>query len=78
MSLPHEKKKKQRKTKNKKGKKEKHTTPGIRWSSPTQLLLWRSPGYLGQSGRDAEFSSAYGRMWWFWGGKGVCLLSGGC
>ncbi|KAI1157611.1 hypothetical protein F5B18DRAFT_644496 [Nemania serpens] len=24
----------------KKGKK-KHTTPGIRWSSPTQLLIWR-------------------------------------
>ncbi|KAI0474312.1 hypothetical protein F4859DRAFT_482652 [Xylaria cf. heliscus] len=21
--------------------KQKHTTPGIRWSSPTQLLIWR-------------------------------------
>jgi hypothetical protein len=24
------------------GKKDKHTTPGIRWSSPTQLLVRRS------------------------------------
>ena len=39
-----------------------HTTPGIRWWSPTQLLVWRSLVYRGQSGRDAEFSSAYGRM----------------
>ena len=41
---------------------QKHTTPGIRWSSPTQLLIWRSPAYLRGSRRDAEFSSGYGRM----------------
>jgi hypothetical protein len=40
----------------------KHTTPGIRWWSPTQLLIRPSPVYLGQSGRDAEFSDGYGRM----------------
>ncbi|KAK0630386.1 hypothetical protein B0T17DRAFT_219707 [Bombardia bombarda] len=46
----------------KESKTKKHTTPGIRWSSPTQLLVWPSLAYLGQSGRDAEFSSGYGRM----------------
>jgi hypothetical protein len=45
-----------------KREKKKHTTPGIRWSSPTQLLVWRSLTYLRQSGRDAELSSTYGRM----------------
>ena len=40
----------------------KHTTPGIRWSSPTQLLVWPSLAYLWESGRDPEFSSGYGRM----------------
>ena len=44
-------------------KKEKHTAPGIRWWSPTQLLVWRLPVYLWESGRDPEFSSTYGRMW---------------
>ena len=43
-------------------KKKKHTTPGIRWSSPTQLLVWPSLAYLWESGRDPEFSSGYGRM----------------
>ncbi|KAI0458189.1 hypothetical protein F5B21DRAFT_461740, partial [Xylaria acuta] len=43
--------------------KKKRTTPGIRWSSPTQLLIWRSLAYLGQSRRDAEFSRGYGRTW---------------
>ncbi len=37
-------------------KKQKHTTEGIRWSSPTQLLVFRSPAYVWQSGRDAQFS----------------------
>ena len=41
----------------------KHTTPGIRWSSPTQLLVWPSLAYLWESGRDPEFSSGYGRMY---------------
>ncbi|KAK1699695.1 hypothetical protein BDP55DRAFT_203570 [Colletotrichum godetiae] len=41
----------------------KHTTPGIRWSSPTQLLIRPSLAYLWESGRDPEFSSGYGRMW---------------
>ena len=40
----------------------KHTTPGIRWSSATQLLVWRSLACLWESGRDPEFSSTYGRM----------------
>ncbi|KZF24678.1 hypothetical protein L228DRAFT_237583 [Xylona heveae TC161] len=35
---------------------------GIRWSSPTQLLVRRSEAYVWQSGRDAQFSSVYGRM----------------
>ncbi|KAK2037848.1 hypothetical protein LZ31DRAFT_157103 [Colletotrichum somersetense] len=42
---------------------QKHTTPGIRWSSPTQLLIRPSLAYLWESGRDPEFSSGYGRMW---------------
>ena len=47
----------------KEGKRQKrHTTPGIRWSSPTQLLVWPSLAYLWESGRDPEFSSGYGRM----------------
>ena len=44
-------------------KKKEHTTPGIRWWSPTQLLVWPSLVYLWESGRDPEFSSGYGRMW---------------
>ncbi|KAK0750207.1 hypothetical protein B0T18DRAFT_123558 [Schizothecium vesticola] len=40
-----------------------HTTPGIRWSSPTQLLIWRLLACLWESGRDPEFSSTCGRMW---------------
>ncbi|KAH7268292.1 hypothetical protein B0J15DRAFT_230198 [Fusarium solani] len=42
---------------------QKHTTAGIRWSSPTQLLIRPSPAYLWESGRDPEFSGGYGRMW---------------
>jgi hypothetical protein len=42
---------------------QKHTTAGIRWWSPTQLLICRSEACVWQSGRDAQFSSVYGRMW---------------
>jgi len=42
---------------------QKHTTAGIRWWSPTQLLICRSESYGRQSGRDAQFSSVCGRMW---------------
>ncbi|KAK3373016.1 hypothetical protein B0T24DRAFT_249156 [Lasiosphaeria ovina] len=41
-----------------------HTTPGIRWSSATQLLVWPSLACLWESGRDPEFSNGYGRMWY--------------
>ncbi len=41
----------------------KHTTVGIRWWSPTQLLIHRSTVYVWQSGRDAQFSVVYGRMY---------------
>ncbi|CAF3484051.1 unnamed protein product [Fusarium graminearum] len=40
----------------------KHTTPGIRWSSPTQLLIQRFAAYLWESGRDPEFSASYGQI----------------
>ena len=50
------------KKKKKKEFRKEHTTPGIRWSSPTQLLVWPSLAYLWESGRDPEFSSGYGRM----------------
>jgi hypothetical protein len=43
-------------------KKQKHTTAGIRWWSPTQLLICRSEACVWQSGRDAQLSSVYGRM----------------
>ena len=39
-----------------------HTAASIRWSSPTQLLISRSEAYLWLSGREAEFSTVYGRM----------------
>jgi hypothetical protein len=45
-----------------KAKNQKHTTAGIRWWSPTQLLICRSEAYVWQSGRDAQFSSVCGRM----------------
>ena len=38
----------------------KHTTAGIRWWSPTQLLICRSEACVWQSGRDAQFSAAGG------------------
>ncbi|KAF4971946.1 hypothetical protein FZEAL_9716 [Fusarium zealandicum] len=40
----------------------KDNRPGIRWSSPTQLLIRPSSAYLWESGRDPEFSDGYGRM----------------
>jgi hypothetical protein len=46
----------------KKKRNQKHTTAGIRWWSPTQLLICRSEAYVWQSGRDAQCSSVYGRM----------------
>ncbi|KAI1032803.1 hypothetical protein LB504_006479 [Fusarium proliferatum] len=39
---------------------QKHTTAGIRWSSPTQLLIRPLSAYLWESGRDPEFSDRYG------------------
>ena len=39
-----------------------HTTAGIRWWSPTQLLISRSKACVWQSGRDAQLSLVYGRM----------------
>ena len=44
-------------------RKQKHTTAGIRWWSPTQLLIRRSEACVWQSGREAQFSSVCGRRW---------------
>jgi hypothetical protein len=42
---------------------QKHTTGGIpRWS-PTLVLVARFSAYVWQSGRDAQFSLTYGRMY---------------
>ena len=46
-----------------KGNLKKHTTPGIRWSSPTQLLIQPSMVYVQGSGRDPQLSIGYGRMY---------------
>ena len=44
---------------------QKHTTGGIpRWS-PTLVLVARFSAYVWQSGRDAQFSLTYGRMYMF-------------
>jgi hypothetical protein len=44
-------------------KSKKHTTGGIpRWS-PTLVLVARFSAYVWQSGRDAQFSLTYGRMY---------------
>ena len=46
-----------------KKQKQKHTTGGIpRWS-PTLVLVARFSAYVWQSGRDAQFSLTYGRMY---------------
>ena len=47
-----------------KEKKQKHTTAGVRWWSPTQLLICRLVACLWGSRRDPEFSTTYGRMCW--------------
>ena len=54
----------------------KHTAPGIRWSSPTQLLVRRLVAYLGESGRDPELSTICGRM--CWDGVSVVLIFADC
>jgi hypothetical protein len=42
---------------------QKHTAGGIpRWS-PTLVLVARFSAYVWQSGRDAQFSLTYGRMY---------------
>ena len=42
---------------------QKRTTPGIpRWS-PTRVLVWPSPVYRWESGRDPEFSGVCGRTY---------------
>jgi hypothetical protein len=46
----------------KKQKRNEHTTARIRWWSPTQLLIRRSVACVWQSGRDAQYSTVYGRM----------------
>jgi hypothetical protein len=47
----------------KKNRSRKHTTGGIpRWS-PTLVLVARFSAYVWQSGRDAQFSLTYGRMY---------------
>ncbi|KAI1820905.1 hypothetical protein F4861DRAFT_521299, partial [Xylaria intraflava] len=46
-----------------KRRKKERTTLGIRWSSPTQLLIQPSPACLWESGRDPEYSSGCGRTW---------------
>jgi hypothetical protein len=44
-------------------KRQRHTTGGIpRWS-PTLVLVARFSAYVWQSGRDAQFSLTYGRMY---------------
>jgi hypothetical protein len=46
-----------------KKRQQKHTTGGIpRWS-PTLVLVARFSAYVWQSGRDAQFSLTYGRMY---------------
>ncbi len=58
------------KTKAKKIKTKKHTTAGIRWWSPTQLLICRFTAWVQESGRDPLFSVICGRMyqggWTLW------------
>jgi hypothetical protein len=52
--------------KTKREQNQKHTTGGIpRWS-PTLVLVARFSAYVWQSGRDAQFSLTYGRMYQPW------------
>ena len=55
-------KKKTRGKKKRKWEQKEHTTPGVRWSSPTQLLVRRFAAYVQGSGRDPQYSTSYGRM----------------
>jgi hypothetical protein len=55
-------KKKKKEEKRRKKKKKRHTTLGIRWWSPTQLLIQRFLACLWESRRDPEFSRSCGRM----------------
>jgi hypothetical protein len=51
---------------------QKHTTGGIpRWS-PTLVLVARFSAYVWQSGRDAQFSLTYGRMYRFSQNRVLC------
>ena len=43
--------------------KTKHTAQGIPTWSPTVVLILRSVAYVCQSGRDGQYSTAYGRMY---------------
>jgi hypothetical protein len=43
-----------------------YNSGGIRWWSPTQLLIHRFKACVWQSGRDAQCSLIYGRMCLFW------------
>ena len=45
-------------------KNQKHTARGIPTWSPTVVLISRSVACVCQSGRDGQFSTAYGRMCW--------------
>ena len=46
-------------------KMQQHTTAGIRWWSPTQLLISRFPVCVWQSGRDAQYVR---NLWLYVGG----------
>ena len=57
------------------GKKKKHTAGGIlRWS-PTLILVARFSAYVWQSGRDAQFSLTYGRMYQINWSRCTCMPS---
>ncbi len=49
-------------TEQQKRRTKKHTTAGVRWSSPTQLLVRPTVAYVRQIGRDAQLSTGCGRM----------------
>ena len=53
---------------------QKHTTGGIpRWS-PTLVLVARFSAYVWQSGRDAQFSLTYGRMYYEQAFRIICNI----
>ena len=53
---------------------QKRTAAGIPTWSPTVVLICRSTAYVWQSGRDAQFSAAYGRSCWEQKSDGKCSL----